>query len=140
MADMMKLKKAEDEATKQVEAARKQRAATLKQARADADAEIKAYRDSQMKKLTTLEKNQSDDNSLIQDLSKKMEEDISTLKSDVEKNSNTIVDMMLHVVTQVDLVVPPSRKGVKTKNDARGNYKQQNIMIRLTASNGENSM
>ncbi|GBG28214.1 V-type proton ATPase subunit G [Hondaea fermentalgiana] len=115
MADMMKLKKAEDEATKQVEAARKQRAATLKQARADADAEIKAYRDSQMKSLADLEKNQSDDNTVISELSSKADQDISTLKSDVQKNSDAIVKMMIDVVTDVNLDVPASRKGVKTK-------------------------
>lgn len=112
---MLKLKKAEEEATKQVEAARKERTATLRAARQEADAEIKSYRDAQMEKLTQLQQNKSTDEDVLDKLKTQTAADVETLKVDVAKGRASVVERLIGVVTTVDTSVPEARKGVKSK-------------------------
>mmetsp|Transcript_17249 Transcript_17249/g.43757 ORF Transcript_17249/g.43757 Transcript_17249/m.43757 type:complete len:117 (-) Transcript_17249:49-399(-) len=116
MADQMqKLKKAEEEATKLVEAARQDRAKTLRKATAEADAEIAAYRENKMKELDEFRKGLSSDQNVIANLSSQTETDIEQLKKDVEANKGKVAERLLGVVSTVNLVVPEARKGIRSK-------------------------
>mmetsp|Transcript_20861 Transcript_20861/g.30933 ORF Transcript_20861/g.30933 Transcript_20861/m.30933 type:complete len:116 (+) Transcript_20861:132-479(+) len=115
MADVQRLKKAEEEATKQVDSARKDRAATLRKARAEAEAEISAYRKAQMQKLEDLQTKQSSNADTLSKLSEKAEADVETLKKDVTSNKQKVIERLLEVTTSVNLSVPEARKGLRAK-------------------------
>mmetsp|Transcript_8789 Transcript_8789/g.15458 ORF Transcript_8789/g.15458 Transcript_8789/m.15458 type:complete len:116 (+) Transcript_8789:133-480(+) len=115
MGDMDRLKKAEAEATKLVAAARQDRSATLRKAKAEAEAEIKDYRDAQMAKLVEFEKSKAAEAAQDTELERKEKEDTNQLVADFEANKSKVVQRLIQVTTTVDLSVPIARKGVKTK-------------------------
>ncbi len=112
---MQKLKKAEEDAARIVDQARSQRAATLKKARADAEAEIKEYKEQLEKKLNEYKTSIAADSSKFEALETQASAAVTQLKADVQKNSNDIIERLLHVTTNVSLQVPEARKGVKSK-------------------------
>jgi uncharacterized protein YPO0396 len=110
-----RLKKAEEDATKIVDAARSQRAATLKKARAEAEAEIKQYKEQLEGKLADYKKTLTSDSAKLSKMQSDSDAAIKRLQADVAANSGAIVDRLLTVTTTVNLKVPEARKGVKSK-------------------------
>jgi len=116
MADtMQKLKKAEEDATRQVDAARKDRTVTLKKAKQTAEANIKTIREAALQKLESFEKEQASAGASISELAKTAESDMALLKTDCEANKSKMVARLIDVVTSVNLSVPEARKGIKAK-------------------------
>lgn len=115
MADMQQLKKAEEDAKRQVDAARKDRAEHLKKKRAAAEAEVKAIREENMKKLEDLRAAGDNDQTVFSQMQANRDADIALLRSDVAQNKAKAVSILLDVVTSVSLEVPTARKGIKAK-------------------------
>lgn len=134
-AGIVELRKAEEQATSEVEKARalaggvgarvdgretdaptkgRERAARMKLAKQEAEKEIAAYRAELEGKLVQWDKEQkAGEGSLsVEALSSEADKQIQTMQKDVEANWSKVADMLADVVMKVDMKVPDARKGM----------------------------
>jgi V-type H+-transporting ATPase subunit G len=109
------LRKAEEAASVEVEKARKERLARMKLAKNEADKEIAAFRAEQDARLKQLQESQDKaDGSLdVVTLHRQADAEMQVMAKDVAANADKVADMLIEVVTRVDMRIPEARKGVK---------------------------
>ncbi|KAF0691145.1 Aste57867_17569 [Aphanomyces stellatus] len=99
---------AETKASKIISEARQERGDRLKQAKAEAEAEINAYRRQQDQVFQMNSTDLLGDDSSIMD--KETDQDIQKMKADYQKNKDAVLKLMYDHVTKVVLKVPAARK------------------------------
>ena len=101
-AGIQKLLTAEHEATEVVKTAKDEKVARLKQAKAEATAEIEAYKASREAQFQIFSKERLGDSAGVStSLAKTTEAELATISSDVSKNKQKVIDMLLKSVTTV---------------------------------------
>ena len=114
-AGMAELRRAEDEASRIVEEARKARAARMKQAKADAAKDIDAFRQEHMKELEKIKAEKtgaSGGSDAARNAEAKSNEEIKLMEQQFHDNQGKVVEVLLNATLNVPLKIPEARKGL----------------------------
>ena len=114
-AGIAELRKAEEQATVEIDKARRERLARMKLAKNEAEKEISSFRAEQDARLKQLQEAQDKaDGSLdVAALHRQADGEMVKMTKDVQDNADKVADMLIDVVTRVDMKIPEARKGVK---------------------------
>jgi len=116
---IQRLLKAEDDAAAVIQKAREARAARLRQAAVEADrsaAELRKQLQSEFK--SELASNDAGDSSFQQQLADQVKKDQQAIQQGYQANHQTVVDLLLHHVTTVNLEVSEAlRQSLLTKKE-----------------------
>ena len=111
-AGMAELRRAEEEASRIVEDARKARAVRMKQAKADAASEIETFRQGHMKQLEKMRAERETSNTSSSDLEAKSAAEITKMEAQFASNKGSVVDLLLNASLNVTLKIPEARQGL----------------------------
>ncbi|KAH9258195.1 hypothetical protein BASA81_003779 [Batrachochytrium salamandrivorans] len=113
---MLELRRAEEQATADVEKARKDKSARLKQAKNEAEKEIAQFKLEQEQKFKQAEDAENAKESAgfsVTSQQKETDAQVAKMTADVQAGAGKIAELMLEVVMKVDMRIPEARKGVR---------------------------
>ena len=113
---MQELRRAEEQATAEVEKARRDRVSRLKQAKAEAEKEIADFKAEQEAKFKAEQDEiEAKENEGYSITSQQRETDgqVAKMTLDAKTNADKICDLLVEVVTKVDMAIPEARRGVR---------------------------